>query len=707
LVSERPPGNKNINLQPDTAVTYVKGVGPKRSEVLAKADIATLQDLLYHFPRRYLDRSTLTPIARLKVGSEATVVGKVLRQNLVRRYKRQFFQVEIGDDSGVLLAVWFNGINYIKNAFEVGETVAMSGKVEFFNGLRFIHPDYDKLETAEWELTLHTARIIALYPSTAELKAVGLDSRGFRRLLRPVFEKFKPHFDEILPRETLAELKLLPINTAIQQIHFPDNADSLLAAQTRFKFEELFFLQLLLAVRRAGIKAVQKPLRFSSAGTLLKQIYAKLPFELTGAQKKVIHEIWDDLKSPNIMNRLLQGDVGSGKTVVALLCASIAIGNGFQAAVMAPTEILAEQHYRVLRQLGEAAGIEVRLLIGGQKKRERQAILDEIQAGKAELVVGTHAIIQENVTFKNLALVIIDEQHRFGVVQRSTLISKGFNPDVLVMTATPIPRTLSLTLYGDMDNSILDEMPAGKGRILTRAVTADQIGKVYDFIGKQISEGNQAYVVYPLIEESAKSDLQAAIQGFEYLGTQVFPQFRLALLHGGMSTAEKDAVMQEFSAGTVNLLVSTTVIEVGVDNPNATIMLIENAERFGLTQIHQLRGRIGRGKKDGVCVLVERKVTELGHQRIATILSTTDGFEISEADLKLRGPGEFYGTKQHGYLKMKIADPLTDIELLKTARDRAFNLLKTDPHLRRTEHQAIRKHLLHQYANQIDFSNIL
>lgn len=706
-MSVRPTDKIFVILTPETPVTYVKGVGPKRAEVLAKVGIATLQDLLYHFPRRYLDRSTITEIARLKIGTEATIVGKIIAQNLIRRSRRQFFQVEIGDGTGTLTAIWFNGINYIRNAFEIGETVAMSGKVEFYNGLRFIHPDYDRLEADEWELTLHTARIIALYPSTAELKSVALDSRGFRRLLRPVFEKYQPECAEILPADALTELRLMPINPALQQIHFPDSPEKLETARLRFKFEELFFLQLLLAVRRAGIKAVQKPLRYSSAGPLLKQIYEKLPFELTAAQKKVIHEIWDDLHSPNLMNRLLQGDVGSGKTVVALLCASIAIGNGFQAALMAPTEILAEQHYRVLRQLGEVAGIAVRLLIGGQKKRERESILAEIQEGKAELVVGTHALIQENVIFKNLALVIVDEQHRFGVVQRSTLIGKGYNPDVLVMTATPIPRTLSLTLYGDMDISVLDEMPAGKGRIRSRVINADQIGKVYQFITEKLMEGDQAYVVYPLIEESAKSDLQAAIQAFEYLSTKVFAKFRLALLHGGMSTTEKDTVMQNFIQGTVDLLVSTTVIEVGVDNPNATIMLIENAERFGLTQIHQLRGRIGRGRKDGVCILVERKITEQGHQRIETILSTTDGFEISEADLKLRGPGEFYGTRQHGFLKMKIADPLADIELLKTARDRAFTLLKNDPHLRRPENHSTQTHLLQQYANQIDFSNIL
>ncbi len=700
------PQRSFSRLNADTPVNYVKGVGPKRAEALQHLQITTLRDLLYHFPRRYLDRSTITPIAQLKIGMQATIVGTVINQRTMRTQRREYFQVEVTDESGRLICLWFNGVQYIKKVFKIGDLVAMSGKVEFFNGLRFIHPDYDKLENSEWDTTLHTARIIALYPSTAELKSVGLDSRGFRRLFRSVLSN---NFDlpEILPPTLLNRLKFPPITAALHTIHLPDTLNNLETARTRFKFEELFYLQLLLGLRRAGIKNIPKTLRYTSAGPHLKNIYEHLPFQLTEAQKRVIHEIWDDMKSPVVMNRLLQGDVGSGKTVVALLCASIAIGNGYQAALMSPTEILAEQHFRVLSQLGAPAGIVVRLLIGGQAKRERAQILEEIKSGTAELIVGTHALIQEDVAFQKLALVIIDEQHRFGVVQRSQLIAKGLNPDVLVMTATPIPRTLSMTIYGDMDISTLDGLPARKGKVHTRIVNVDQLGKVYQYIREQVQKGRQVYIVYPLIEESAKMDLQAAIKGYEYLKKQVFPDLSIDLLHGAMSPAEKDTVMQRFQQGTVSILVSTTVVEVGVDNPNATVMLIENAERFGLTQLHQLRGRIGRGTQDGVCILVERKRSELARQRLNTIFATTDGFEISEVDLKLRGPGEFYGVRQHGFPKMKIADLLEDSDLLKLARNEAQQLLHDDPHLRRPEHQIIREQLLLQYRQYLDFINIL
>jgi ATP-dependent DNA helicase RecG len=466
-------------------------------------------------------------------------------------------------------------------------------------------------------------------------------------------------------------------------------------------------LQLILGIKREGIKSAKKPHKYQSPGPLLKKTYEKLPFELTEAQKRVVHEIWNDMKSPEVMNRLLQGDVGSGKTVIALLCASIAIGNGYQVTMMAPTEILAEQHYRNLKKLGKSAGIEPYLLIGGQRKKEREIILERIKTGSAKLVVGTHALIQEGVEFKNLSLVIIDEQHRFGVVQRAQLIEKGLNSDILIMTATPIPRTLSITLYGDMDISILDQMPARKGKIITKLVNEDKLPVVYEYIKEQVKKGNQAYIVFPLIEESEKMDLQAAIQGYEYLSMEVFPELKLALLYGSMNTAEKDEIMKDFNSRVIDILVSTTVVEVGVDNPNATIMLIENAERFGLTQIHQLRGRIGRGEKNGVCILVERKRSKNSHRRLRTLLSTSDGFEISEEDLKLRGPGEFYSTRQHGFPKMKIADLIEDKELLKIARREAFDLLKKDPHLRRNENMGIRNNLLNNYSEYLEFVNIL
>lgn len=699
--------SRKPSLRPDTPITYVKGVGPKRAEALETVSIRTFADLIYYFPRRYLDRSTITPIARLKIGSEATIVGKVIAQKMVKTARRSFYEVFIGDDSGQMSCIWFNGINYIKNVFKSGDLVAMSSRVEFFNGPRFVHPDYDRLESGEWDATLHTARIIPLYPTTAELKKVRLDSRGFRRLLRPIIEEYRWTFDEVLPSQTLSKLKLKSINEAFHQIHFPESMAHLDASQVRFKFEELFYLELLIAVKKAGIKANVKTFRYASAGPLIKKVFDKIPFALTEAQKRVVHEIWDDMKSPNVMNRLLQGDVGSGKTIVALFCASIAIGNGFQVAFMAPTEILAEQHYRNLKVYADLVGIETRLLIGGQKKNERDEILQLVKSGVVSFVVGTHALIQEGVEFKNLSLVIIDEQHRFGVLQRGTLIGKGLNPDVLVMTATPIPRTLSMTLYGDMDVSILNEMPAEKGKIATHLVNEDKIANVYQFIRQQVKAGNQAYIVYPLIQESEKTDLKAAIQGFEYLQRSVFADLKLSLLHGAMSTAEKDQIMKQFIDGTVQILVSTTVVEVGMDNQRATVMMIENAERFGLTQIHQLRGRIGRGKKDGVCFLVERKRTDISHKRLETILSTTNGFEISEEDLKLRGPGEFFGTRQHGFPKMKIADLITDRELLKIARDEAFALLKSDPHLRRRENINIRTHLLNNYSEYMEYVNIL
>ncbi len=693
-------------LKPETPIIYVKGVGPKRADALEYSGIKTFSDLIYRFPRRYLDRSTITPIVKLKVGTEATIVGKVFSQNLVKTRRRSFYQVLIGDESGQIKCIWFNGVKYIKDAFKTGDIVAMSGRIDFFNGPRLIHPDYDKLEAGEWD-PIHTSRIVPLYPSNTYLKKVGLDSRGMRRLLRPILEQLPLSFDEILPESIISKYELAEINDALRQIHFPESIESLNRARRRFKFEELFFLQLLLAVKRQGIKAAKKPFKYESPGPLLKKIYEKLSFELTEAQKKAIHKIWDDMKSPEVMNRLLQGDVGSGKTIVALLCASIAIGNGFQVAVMAPTEILAEQHYRNLKVLGEPAGLEPRLLIGGQLKKERKKILGEIESGSISLVVGTHALIQEGVEFKNLSLVIIDEQHRFGVAQRGKLIGKGLNPDVLVMTATPIPRTLSMTLYGDMDVSVIDQMPAKRGKIITKIVNEDRLADVYKYIEEQVKKGNQAYIVYPLIDESEKLDLQAAIQGFEYLKKNVFPDLNISLIHGSMSPAEKDEIMKYFTNGTVNILVSTTVIEVGVDNPNATIMLIENAERFGLTQIHQLRGRIGRGEKNSVCILVERKRTEISHRRLKTILSTTNGFEISEEDLKLRGPGEFYGTRQHGFLKMKIADLVSDKELLKIARREAFQILDDDPHLRRTNNKYVRNHLIKNYSEYLEFINVL
>jgi len=693
-------------LNADTPITYIKGVGPKRAEALEEEGIRCLRDLLYHFPRHYLDRSTITAISGCHAGLETTIVAKVLSQQLVRTRRRSYYQILVGDQSGQMTCVWFNGIRYIQNAFHNGDVVAFSGKVEFFNGYQIVHPDYDKLESEEWD-TLHTARIIPLYPSTASLKRVGLDSRGFRRLLKPLVGHIQSFLPEILPSSLRDTFQLLPLHEALRSIHFPDGTEVLQQAVRRLKFEELFFLQVVMAVRRNGIRSVPKSLRYRGTGNLLKEIYKKLPFDLTTAQKRVIKEIWEDMKSDHAMNRLLQGDVGSGKTIVALLSAAIAVSNGYQVAFMAPTEILAEQHYRSLHKFTDQLRIRIELLLGGQRKKQREEILQRTRSGDIDLLVGTHALIQEAVEFKQLAYAIIDEQHRFGVLQRGQLMAKGLNPDILVMTATPIPRTMSMTLYGDMDVSVIDELPKRKARIHTRLVNEDKLATVYQYIQKRVQAGDQAYIVYPLIEESQKMDLNAAIQGYEYLQKHVFPTLQLGLLHGSLKTAEKDAVMQAFSNGTIQILVSTTVVEVGVDNPNATVVVIENAERFGLTQLHQLRGRIGRGQKRSVCVLVERKRSETSHRRLQTILATTNGFEISEQDLKLRGPGEFYGTRQHGFPRMKIADLINDNKMMAVARREAFQLLKEDPHLRRQEALPIRHHLQKYYADYNDYINIL
>ena len=696
-----------INFQSD--LQYIKGIGPKKSDVLIKENIKNVYDLLYHFPRRYLDRTTVCKIAELNSSHEdieITIVGRVLSGEFIQKGRRGFYQLLISDDSGTIKCVWFNGAKYFKKVFEPGDQVAVSGKPEFKFGIQLTHPDYDKLDENEYN-GKNTGRIIPLYPSSAEMKNKGLDARGLRKIMNNLFSDYQIAIPEIIPPELIDQFKILPIKEAIQQIHFPENMNMLTRAQTRFKFEELFYMQMILAIKAKGIKTIFKKFKYERAGIKLKQIYEKLPFDLTNAQKNVIKEIWEDMKQPCVMNRLLQGDVGSGKTVVALLVASIAVASGFQAAVMAPTEILARQHFKTLQELGKPAGIEVTLLIGGQRKKERVEILQKIENGESQLIVGTHALIQDNVVMDKLALVIVDEQHRFGVEQRGKIIKKGMNPDILVMTATPIPRTMSMTVFGDMDVSVIDEYPKGRGKITTRVINKSKLYKVYEYTRQQIKSGSQAYIVYPLIEKSKKMDLQAAEVGYEFLKNKMFSEFNVDLVHGGMKSQEKDDVMNRFKSGEVQILVSTTVIEVGVDNPNATIMIIENAERFGLTQIHQLRGRIGRGEKDGVCVLVERKPSEKSYNRLKILSDTTNGFEISEEDLKLRGPGDLFGTKQHGFPKMRIADVVEDRKIMLLSRSEARKLIDNDPQLRRKQHQNIRQHFLKYYSEFFDFLEIL
>ncbi|MGH9575963.1 MAG: ATP-dependent DNA helicase RecG, partial [Terriglobales bacterium] len=544
----------------------------------------------------------------------------------------------------------------------------------------------------------NTGAIIPKYPSTGELAKVGLDSRGFRRIIRNALGSHGHHLAETLPEKMRKQNRLFDLSSAIQNIHFPSSEEGLAAAQHRLKFDELFFLQLMLAFRKRSLQDEVKGITYTVESARARRLVESLPFELTKAQRRVLREIADDMKYDNPMNRLFQGDVGSGKTIVALLSMLVAVDNGYQAAFMAPTEVLAEQHFRTLSSFLKNVPVNVRLLIGGQKKRLRQDILDDLRAGSAQIVVGTHAVIQENVEFAKLGLAVIDEQHRFGVMQRATLRAKGYNPEVLVMTATPIPRTLAMTLYGDLDVSVIDEMPADRKPIKTAVRLEDQKAKVFDFVRQEVHRGRQAYIVFPLIEESEKVDLKAATAEYERLQAKVFPDLKLALLHGRMKSEEKDATMSDFKGRSFDILVATTVIEVGIDVPNATIMIVENAERFGLSQLHQLRGRVGRGSDHALCLLVAPyQRGEDVYRRLKAMRDTRDVFKIAEVDLELRGPGEFLGTRQDGLPDFRVSNLIRDTRTLAEARDAAERWLALDPALRAPESAALRTILEHRW----------
>lgn len=697
-----------------TEVKFLPRIGPKRAEVLNEAGIFTLWDLLNYFPRRYLDRSHVSPIKNLKLHEAATVVGRVVNFALVKNRKGwgSRFRLILEDETGHIQLVWFQGAQYYEKAFEPGEMLAAYGKIEYYNGeLQITHPEFDRLENEEENNFLHTGAIIPVYPSGEALRKKWFDSRGFRRLIKPLLE-LTDELDETLPRSVIEKNKLLSIQATYRQIHFPLSMDNLEKAKERIKFEELFFLQLMMVYRKKKIASAQKGIVFSKVGDKTKELIAKLPFQLTDEQKKVIKEIHADMKSPHCMNRLIQGDVGSGKTIVALLAILIAVENGYQTAFMAPTEILAEQHYYVIQEYLWGMNIRVALLKGGQKKSERDKILYDIQHHEADIVIGTHAIFQEHVAFDKLGLIVIDEQHRFGVLQRAEMrrkaVLKGIYPDVLVMTATPIPRTLAMAVYGDLDISVISELPTGRKPIKTVSRKEDARKKIYDFIRTEIKKGRQCYIVYPLIEESEKSDLKAATEAFEYLTKKVFPDLRLGLLHGKMKSSDKQDVMARFKNREIHILVSTTVIEVGVNIPNATIMLIEHAERFGLTQLHQLRGRVGRGGEQSYCILMIGKegLTEENTTRIRVMEETNDGFKIAEEDLKLRGPGEFFGTKQSGLPELKMAHILFDQELMKKAREAAFDLVKKDPQLRGSENAQVKKKFMKEYYDKLGLGEV-
>lgn len=686
----------------DIPVGKLPFIGKARESLLNEMRIFTAEDLFQYFPRRYLDRTNIKSIGRLVTGEECTVVGEVVNTHIQQIRNRRILHVTLRDDTGYMTLNWFQGHSWIQKMLKPGETVSVSGRVEFFRGHTMTHPDFDFLDKDQ----LNTGMLVPVYPLTFELRSRGLSSRVFRKIFNRLFNECPEDLPDPLPENIVGNNRLLPYREALYQIHFPKDETALKKAWYRFKFQELFMLQLLLAIKKRTIHNQKSFFVCTHAGETIHKLYHSLPFDLTGAQKRVIREVYEDVRSGHVMNRLLQGDVGSGKTLVAAAVAAIMMDNGYQTAIMAPTEILAVQHYKSFNSLFMPLNIPIALLTGKQRVSKKQETLTHIANGQTPLIIGTHALIQEGVTFKHLGFVVVDEQHRFGVDQRANLIKKGLNPHVLSMTATPIPRTLTMTLYGDMDVSVLDEMPPGRKTVNTRVIKPSLINQTYEFIRKEIIAGRQAYVVYPLISESEKMDLKAAEAGYEELKTHVFPDLNAALLHGKTPSREKERIMDDFKKGIIHILVSTTVIEVGVDVPNATVMAVENAERFGLTQLHQLRGRVGRGGNQSYCLLINRKDSEQGNVRLNILEKSSNGFEISEADLKLRGPGEFFSTRQHGESGLKIADLVSDMPIMIKARKEAFELVDHDPQILHNRHRTLREFFLKHYRDKLDYATV-
>ena len=675
-----------------TPLQYLKGVGPKRAADLQRVGLVTIEDFLYRFPLRYEDRGNLQPIASLKAGQQVAIAGRIQSSRLrtTRRPGFKIFEALIGDPSGSIVALWMNQ-SFLQDILRRDVHVVLFGAVEARPGLQLMNPDYEVIEPegegdAEDALTVHTGRIVPVYE-----KAGAMTPKMQRRLVFDVLARLPLDLSDPFPKEVRQHLNLPDRRAALIDAHFPaadTPIDKLNAfrtpAQVRLIFEEFFLFQLGLMLRKRAAVRESKPRAILVDDRIRESARSILPFKLTEGQRTALKEIVEDMQRTTPMNRLLQGDVGAGKTIVALLAALVAMENGLQVAFMAPTEILAEQHFLSLRKLLEKSRFKVELITGATTGLKRRDLLARLAAGDINLVVGTHALVQGTVNFKSLGLAIIDEQHRFGVVQRATLRSKGLMPDVLVMTATPIPRTLALTVYGDLDVSVIRDMPPGRRAIYTSVKVESRREEIYKLVRAQLDDGRQAYVVYPLIEESEKIDLKAATEMADTLAQDVFPEYRVALLHGRMKQDAKDRVMRAFAAGSIHVLVSTTVIEVGIDVPNATVMLIEHAERFGLSQLHQLRGRVGRGAHQSHCILLyQYPISTQGKARLQALADTTNGFEIAERDLELRGPGDFFGTRQSGLPTLRTGDLLRDHALMEQARDEAVRFLDqqalTDP----------------------------
>jgi len=691
----------------DTPIEFLKGVGPQRGELLRKElAIGCFEDLLYHYPFRYFDRTQIVKIKDVQAESDfVQLVGTLINILEEGEGRKKRVVATLFDETGRIELIWFQGADWLKKNLVENKKYLVFGRVSVFNGiLNIAHPEAELL-TAESAM----AGMQPVYPATEKLKVRGITNRSFAKLTQALFEKISSgDLTEFLPSNIITEYKLCSRYAALRWIHFPDTEEHLQAARLRLKWEELFLSQLKIAQIRLQ-HTLQPGYRFDTVGDYFNNFFKHhLPFELTNAQKRVLKEIRIDTATGKQMNRLVQGDVGSGKTIVALMTMLLALDNGFQACMMAPTEILAQQHFQGISSLLEKMDLPVALLTGNVKGKERKLILQRLAEGSLPLVIGTHALIEESVQFKNLGLAVIDEQHRFGVGQRARLWKKNERaPHVLVMTATPIPRTLAMTLYGDLDVSLIDELPPGRQEIKTVHRNEMTRARVMEFVKHEVHKGRQAYIVYPLIEESEKLDYESLLAGYEQVKIW-FPdhKYKISMVHGRQPSDERERNMQRFIKGETDILVATTVIEVGVNVPNASVMVIESAERFGLSQLHQLRGRVGRGSEQSYCILITgNKLSKDSAQRMNILTSTSNGFVIAEQDLAMRGPGDLYGTRQSGVLKFKIADIVQDIALLEQTRTAAQNLLETDGTLSLPQHQPLRNMLLKD-ANQSVWSKI-
>jgi len=687
-------------------VQYIKGVGPNRVKILAKLNIRTVLDLIYYFPNTWVDRTNITPINKVRIGEKEAVKGVVIdKGTIITRSRLKITQVLIKDEKGYISGVWYNQ-PYMEKIFNKGDSVIFFGKVEFFRGaFQISTPEYEIIKTktgkesADEDDIINVNRIVPIYPLTENIS-----QKQLRKIIKYALDNYLNYIEEYLPDYIQNKYSLINIKQALYNIHFPTDFSELEKSKKRLKFDEFFILQTAFALRRKRIKENKAPV-LNIHGELFNKILNNLPFTLTSAQERTLNEIKQDLISGKPMNRLIQGDVGSGKTIVALLSCVIAADSNMQSAIMAPTEILAMQHMKNFSNFLKDINIRIGLLTSGIRKSEKQDLLAKLKTGDIDIIIGTHALIQEEVAFKNLGLVVIDEQHRFGVLQRAKLMEKGgFLPHTLIMTATPIPRTLSLTVYGDTDISIIDELPPGRKPITTILFEDNKKEKLYSFILQRLKEGAQIYAVYPLVQESEKLDLKSAIE-MEKEWAEVFSDYKTALVHGQMKNEERDKIMKDFKEKKIDILVATTVIEVGIDVPTATVMVIEHAERFGLSQLHQLRGRVGRGETQSYCILIGDPKTEEGFKRLNIMTSTNDGFRIAEEDLAIRGPGEFMGTRQHGISEFKIANIIRDNNIMEIAKEAAFNFIQQSD-INHNQNKRLFDIIKTKYGDSLNFVNI-